>query len=123
METREVRNDEDTLLTVKSILRKKFDKILIAYKYMASQLGTSVPQIGENTLLEFVNNCPNILNSKYVSNDILIQATTIKGYDISERNKGKNINVPNNIIRHQFLYLLVKISTSNYVLMNNCIYT
>lgn len=115
---KEVKNDEDLLSEVKQLLRKSYEKILIAYKYLSSQLGSSIPQIGENTLIDFFNNCHELFNTKFVTNDILIQATTVKGFDIEER-KRKNSNIPNNIVRHQFLYLLVKIATSNYILTNN----
>ncbi len=117
---RDVKSDENILNQVRSILRKYFDKILIAYKYLAGQLGANIPQISESTILDFINNCGSgLLNNKYVSNDVLLQATTVKGYDMDERTKLKNKNVPNNIIRHQFLYLLVKISTSQHIRIND----
>jgi len=117
---KEVKNDNELLKHLRDILRKNYEKILIAYKYLASQLGTSIPQIGESSLLDFINNCPNLLNSKFLINDVLIQASTVKGAEIDERVKMKNKNFPNNIIRHQFLLLLVKISTSQNVITNNC---
>jgi hypothetical protein len=90
---------------------------LDTYKTFSALNGTSVWQIGQNSLLEFSNSCPGLLNSSYDFNGVVLQTKGIVGNlaDKEERTKNRNKNVPENIIRHQFMALLVKIVKDKYM--------
>ena len=80
-------------------------------------LGSAIWQIGQNTLVEFANSCPGLLDKNYDINGVLLQEKGVKAnlLDKEERTKNKNKNVPDNIIRHQFLNLLVKVAKDKYI--------
>lgn len=69
-------------------------------------------QISQNALTEFANNCPELLDEDYNINFLFLQETTVKAFD-----KGKKYKyLPDNLVRHQFMNLLIKISKDKYVL-------
>lgn len=80
-------------------------------------MGSPVWQINQNTLVDFSNNCPGLIDKTYNMNDILLKDKEIKAAQIDkdERNKNKNRCVPDNLIRHQFMGLLVKVAKDKYV--------
>jgi hypothetical protein len=90
------------------------------YRYYSTLLGSNLWQINKNYLLEFCNNCQNLLGD-YSFNDVYIQVTTIinSPIDKEERIKNKNKNLPDNIVRHQFMSLLVKIARDKYFSRSN----
>ncbi len=85
-----------------------------AYKFLSSYLGSALMQLSENTLTEFFNSCPGLLDQNYILYFIFIQQRFIKSLDKEERVKYKNI--PDNIIRHQLLILLVKVAKDKYIM-------
>ena len=88
------------------------------YKTLSALLGSSIWQISENILKDFCDNCNGLIDIKqYNINGILLQARAVKAnpIDMTERVKNKNKNIPDNIIRHQFLSLLVRIAKDKYV--------
>ena len=80
-------------------------------------MNTSIFQIGQNSLTEFSNTCPGLLDSKYNINDVFLQEKGIKNnpLDKDERTKNKNKNLPDNIVRHQWMGLLVRIAKDKYM--------
>ena len=70
-------------------MRGKYRFILEAYKNLSSYLGWKVWQIGQNQITEWASNCPNLLDSKYLINDVLVKVTEVKSnmLDKEERKK------------------------------------
>ncbi len=99
---------------LKSYLRKYYPKILDCYRTLSSLLGWKVWQIGQNQISEFASNCPNLLDNKYLINDILVKLTETKSNQLDINERKKNSNIPDNIIRHQWMMLLVKIAKDKY---------
>ena len=88
------------------------------YKQYSAISGAHVWQIQENTLKEFFSACNGLIDAKiYNINGILLQARAIRAspVDMTERVKNKNKNIPDNIIRHQFLSLLIRVAKDKYV--------
>ena len=88
------------------------------YKTFSAICGTVVWQIQENTIKDFFSSCNGLVDIKlYNINGILLQARAIRAnpLDMTERVKNKNKNIPDNIIRHQFLSLLVRVAKDKYV--------
>lgn len=87
------------------------------YKNLSGYAGTSIWQINQSTLLEFVNSCPDLIDSTYEKNGLLLQEKAVKStiIDRDEKVKNKNKNIPENLIRHQFLNLLVKVAKDKYI--------
>lgn len=84
-----------------------------------SALGSqSVFSISQTSLTEFGSNCPGLLDDKYNINGVLLQEQVVKAADMEERTKEKNRLVPDSVIRHQFLNLLVKIAKDKYLVRN-----
>lgn len=89
---------------------------------MSALNGSPIWQVGEGTLTEWANKyCPNLMDSKYVNNDFLIVARSVKGnaIDKEDRKKTGNKNIPDNLIRHQFMMFLVKVANDKYLRRNN----
>jgi hypothetical protein len=62
--------------------------------------------------------CNGLVDTKiYNINSVFLQARAIKAnpLDMTERVKNKNKNIPDNIIRHQFMSLLVRVAKDKYV--------
>lgn len=81
-------------------------------------MGSSIWQICQSALIEFCNSCPDLLvKDVFDMNIVFLQETSIKGnlLDKEERTKNKNKNLPDNIVRHQFLSLLVRIAKDKYI--------
>ena len=81
-------------------------------------MGSSIWQIQETTLKDFFSSCQNLVDLKiYNINGVLLQARGVKAsqVDMQERVKNKNKNIPDNIIRHQFMSLLVRVAKDKYI--------
>ena len=103
--------DEENL---KNILKTNYKQIIEAYKNMSAYLGWKIWQIGQNQITEFAQSCPGLVDSKYLINDVLVKVTEVKSNVVDKQEKKQNKNIPDNIIRHQFLMLLVKIAKDKY---------
>lgn len=80
-------------------------------------MGSSIWQINQSTLLEFVNSCPELIDNTYDKNGFLLQDKAVKStlIDRDEKVKNKNKNIPDNLIRHQFMNLLVRVAKDKYI--------
>ncbi len=88
------------------------------YRHYSAISGSSIWNIQENTLKEFFSSCNGLIDTKiYNINSVFLQARSIKAnpLDMTERVKNKNKNIPDNIIRHQFMNLLVKVAKDKYL--------
>ena len=104
-------NDE---IELKDILRNKYKKIVETYKNLSAYLGWKIWQIGQNQITEFASSCPDLLDKNYLINDVLVKVTAVKNNPIDKQEKKTKPNIPDNIIRHQFMMLLVKIAKDKY---------
>ena len=84
------------------------------YKNLSAYLGWKVWQIGQNQITEFASSSPGLLDNKYLINDVLVKVTEVKSNLLDKEERKKNPNVPDNIIRHQFMMLLVKVAKDKY---------
>ena len=105
---------EDDEIDLKNILRENYKKLIGTYKNLSSYLGWKIWQIGKNQISEFATSCTDLLDNKYVINDVLVKVTEVKSNAIDKQERKKNPNIPDNIIRHQFMMLLVKIAKDKY---------
>ena len=105
---------EDEEFELKNILRERYQKLVETYKNLSAYLGWKIWQIGQNQITEFAQSCNDLLDSKYLINDVLVKVTEVKSNMIDKQERKKNINIPDNIIRHQFMMLLVKIAKDKY---------
>ena len=103
--------DEENL---RYCLKQNYKKIIETYKNLSAYLGWKIWQIGQNQITEFAQNCPDLLDSKYLINDVLVKVTEVKSNATDKQEKKQNKNIPDNIVRHQFLMLLVKIAKDKY---------
>ena len=78
-------------------------------------MGSPVWQICPSALTEFFNSCPGLIDSSYLVNDIFVKEREVKAIDRLDKSKAKLRTMPDNIVRHQFLNLLVKIANDKYV--------
>ena len=104
----------DDEIDLKNILRSRYKKMIETYKNLSAYLGWKIWQIGQNQITEFVSNCPELLDKNYLINDVLVKVTEVKSNAIDKQDRKKNNNIPDNIIRHQFMMLLVKIAKDKY---------
>ena len=104
----------DDEIDLKNILKKKYKKMVETYKNLSAYLGWKIWQIGQNQITEFVSNCPDLLDKNYLINDVLVKVTEVKSNQIDKQDKKRTNNIPDNIIRHQFMMLLVKIAKDKY---------
>ena len=109
--------DEDILLKLKNYLRGRYRNIVDCYRYYASIGGYQVPQITQNSLSDFIYKCPNLCDKNYDINNVYLQQKVVVGNLVDkEDKKKKNKNLSeNNIVRHQFMNLLVKTAKDKYV--------
>ena len=109
--------DDNLLMNLKTYLREHYRNIIDCYKYYSSIGGYSVWQITQNSLSEFIYKCPGLCDKSYDINNIYLQQKVVVGNLVDkEDKKKKNKNISeNNIIRHQFMNLLVKIAKDKYV--------
>ena len=76
----------------------------------------SVWQITQNNLTEFISHCNDFCNKQYDINNVYLTQKTVCGSLIDkEDRKKKNKNLSDNIVRHQFMNLLVKVSKDKYI--------
>ena len=114
---KEFKDDEDSFNQFKSFLRGRYRSIIDCYKYYASLSGYQVWQITQNNLSDFIYKCPNLCDKKYDINNVYLQQKVVVGNLIDkEEKKKKNKNLSdNNIVRHQFMNLLVKTAKDKYI--------
>jgi hypothetical protein len=72
-------------------------------------------------MFELANSMPGLISDSYNLNIMFLKQTEAinNPLDKQERTKNRNKNVPDNIIRHQFLTLLSKVAVDKYI--NKCI--
>jgi len=73
--------------------------------------------------LEFANASVDLIDKTYDTNGVLLQEKAVKAnlIDKEEKTKNKNKNIPDNIIRHQFMSLLFKVARDKYMVRSNYI--
>ena len=107
-------NDSQDEENLRYCLRQNYKKVVETYKNLSAYLGWKIWQIGQNQITEFAQNCPDLLDGKYLINDVLVKVTEVKSNPTDKQEKKQNKNIPDNIIRHQFLMLLVKVAKDKY---------
>ena len=107
---------EEAMDSLKIFLKQRYRDIIDCYKYYSSLGGMSVWQITQNNLTEFINRCNDFCNKQYDINNVYLTQKTVCGslIDKDDRKK-KNKNLSDNIVRHQFMNLLVKVSKDKYI--------
>ena len=107
---------EEALDELKLFLKERYRNIIDCYKYYSSLSGFSVWQITQNNLSEFINHCNGFCDKSYdINNVFLTQKTVCGNLTDKEDRKKKNKNLSDNIVRHQFLNLLVRVSKDKYI--------
>ena len=107
---------EEALDDLKLFLKQRYRNIIDCYKYYSSLSGFSVWQITQNNLSEFINHCNDFCDKNYDINNVFLTQKTVCGNLIDkEDRKKKNKNLSDNIVRHQFLNLLVRVSKDKYI--------
>ena len=107
---------EESLDSLKIFLKERYRNIIDCYKYYSSLSGFSVWQITQNNLSEFINHCNGFCDKNYdINNVFLIQKTVCGNLIDKEDRKKKNKNLSDNLVRHQFMNLLVKVSKDKYI--------
>ena len=97
-------------------MKDRYRDIIDCYKYYSSLSGMSVWQITQNNLTEFISHCNDFCNKQYDINNVYLTQKTVCGSLIDkEDRKKKNKNLSDNIVRHQFMNLLVKVSKDKYI--------
>lgn len=111
-------NTDEKFNELRSFLRSKYRDIIDCYKYYSSFCGFTVWQITQNTLTEFISKCPNMCDKQYDINNIFLTVKVVCGnlLDRDEKINNKNKNLSDNVVRHQFMNLLVKASKDKYVM-------
>ena len=108
--------DEESLAELKRFLRAKYRDIIDCYKYYASLSGFQIWQITQNNLTEFISHCPGMCDIKYDINNIFLTQKTVCGNLVDKEDRKKNNkNLSDNVVRHQFMNLLVKSAKDKYV--------
>ena len=107
---------DESLDELKLFLKERYRNIIDCYKYYSSLSGFSVWQITQNNLSEFINHCNGFCDKNYDINNVFLTQKTVCGNLVDkEDRKKKNKNLSDNIVRHQFLNLLVKVSKDKYI--------
>ena len=109
--------EEDKFNELKAFLQERYKDIIDCYKYYSSFSGFSVWQITQNNLTEFISRCPGMCDKTYDINNIYLTQKVVCGnlLDRDEKINNKNKNLSDNIVRHQFMNLLVKAAKDKYV--------
>ena len=107
---------EEALDSLKFFLKQRYRDIIDCYKYYSSLSGMSVWQITQNNLTEFISHCNDFCNKQYDINNVYLTQKIVCGSLVDkEDRKKKNKNLSDNIVRHQFMNLLVKVSKDKYI--------
>ena len=107
---------DEALDSLKYFLKQRYRDIIDCYKYYSSLSGMSVWQITQNNLTEFINHCNDFCNKQYDINNVYLTQKIVCGSLVDkEDRKKKNKNLSDNIVRHQFMNLLVKVSKDKYI--------
>ena len=109
--------DDELYNNLRSFLRERYRYIIDCYKYYASLSGYQVWQITQNSLSDFIYKCPGLCDKKYDINNVYLQQKVVIGnlLDKEDRKKrNKNLS-ENNVVRHQFMNLLVKTARDKYI--------
>jgi len=108
--------DDESLSELKSFLRERYRDMIDCYKYYASLSGFQIWQITQNNLTEFISHCPGMCDIKYDINNIYLTQKTVCGNLLDKEDRKKNNkNLSDNVVRHQFMNLLVKSAKDKYV--------
>ena len=109
--------NENDLKELKILLRQNYKNIIDCYKTLSSYSGFSIWQISQSTLTDWVNKCNDLVDKKYDINNIFLVETSITSsmIDKEERTKNNNKNLCDNLVRHQFMSLLVKVPKDKYI--------
>ena len=93
--------EDEMFNKLRNFLRERYRTIIDCYKYFASITGLQLWQITQNSLTDFIYKCPEVVVGNLVDKE-------------DKKKKNKNIT-ENNLIRHQFMNLLVKTAKDKYV--------
>ena len=96
----------------------RYRDMIDCYKYYASLSGFTVWQITQNVLTDFISKCPGMCDKTYDINNVFLTQKVVLAnqYDLEDRKKKNNKMInENNIVRHQFMNLLVKAAKDKYV--------
>jgi hypothetical protein len=87
-------------------------------------LGSAMWQLSQSTILEFANTSNELIDKSYDANGVLLQEKAVKANqtDKEEKVKNKNKNIPDNIIRHQFMSLLFKVARDKFMVRSKIIF-
>ena len=108
--------DEESLAELKRFLREKYRDIIDCYKYYSSLSGFQIWQITQNNLTEFIAHCPGMCDIKYDINNVYLTQKTVCGNLLDKEDRKKNNkNLSDNVVRHQFMSLLVRAAKDKYV--------
>ena len=109
--------NENELKELKILLRQNYNNIIDCYKTLSSYSGFSIWQISQSTLTDWINKCNDLVDKRYDINNIFLVETSITAsmIDKEERNKNNNKNLCDNLVRHQFMSLLVKVPKDKYI--------
>ena len=108
--------DEESLNKLREFLRIRYRDIIDCYKYYASYSGCQLWQITQNSLTEFIYKCQGMCDKSYDINNVYLQQKVVVGNLLDkEDKKKKNKNLSENIVRHQFMNLLIKSAKDKYV--------
>ena len=107
---------DSSYLILQEMLRARYRDIIDCYKYYSSFGGTQIWQITQNNLTEFVNRCKGLCDKTYDINNVFLTVKNVcaNPFDKEEKKRG-NKNLSDNIVRHQFMNLLVKVSKDKYI--------
>ena len=96
-------------------MKQNYKIIIDTYKFLSANSGNKIWQIDQNQITEFAQNCKGLIDNKYLINDVLVKFTEIQSNSIDKSEQKNNPNIPEkNIIRYQFMMLLVKIAKDKY---------
>ena len=110
--------DDEQYEELRQMLRERYRDIIDCYKYYSSLGGFNVWQISQNVLTEFISKCPGMCDKTYDINNVFLTQKVVlaNANDLNDRKKNNNKMLnENNIVRHQFMNLLVKTAKDKYV--------